>query len=237
MATRPPDRMGSPPRKKLRVRKGGVSVPLMPSDKSLLSMVLSSLNSTRNTTEPEKQSPLDVLPDEVLGQCFFSGFVDSIDIINNVANVNKRTLAVANKSVKMLDLRALPKLEASHVASIARRHGNVSSLDFGYCPQFGRDHLMALVPISQTLRSVRLRGSSLRDDDIVAYLDAVTNHLGGPSRLEELDLSAIRKDETNQIGDEAVSKISVRRLCLIVSRKLILLKRRTQPINYPVIFV
>jgi hypothetical protein len=214
--------MGSPRRKKLRVRKAGVSARLMSSDESLLSIVLSSLNSTRNNAEPEKQSPLELLPDEVLGKCFFSGFVDSIDIVNSVTNVSKRTLAVANKSVKMLDLRALPKLEASHVASIARRHGNVSALDFGYCPQFGRDHLMALVPISGTLRSLRLRGSSLYDSDIVAYLNAVTNHLGGPSRLEELDLSAIKKEETNRIGDEAVSKISVRRLSM--SRKMILLK-------------
>jgi hypothetical protein len=75
---------------------------------------------------------------------------------------------------------------------------------------------MALVPISGTLRSLLLRGTALRDNDIVAYLDAVTKHLGGPSGLENLDLSAIKKEETNRIGDEAVSKISVRLVYLEV---------------------
>lgn len=201
------------------MRKGEVPIALRPNNKSLLSMVLSSLNSTQReprtiepSEKPEEHSPLELLPDEVLGMCFFSGFVDSIDIITNVANVSKRTSQVASKSVKMLDLRALPKLKASHVASIASRHGNLSLLDFSYCPQFGRDHLMALVPISGTLRSLLLRGTALRDNDIVEYLDAVTKHLGGPSGLENLDLSAIKKEETNLIGDEAVSKISV---CLV----------------------
>jgi hypothetical protein len=203
------------------MRKGGVDIKPR---KSLLSLVLSSLNSSREqereaapvveptkVQEEPKPNPLEMLPDEVLGKCFFSGFVNSIDIITNVTMVSKRTRQVANKSVKMLDLRALPKLEAHHVAAIVARHGNVSSLDFGYCAQFGREHLMALVPLSKTLRTLCLRGSCLCDDDIVAYLDAVEQHLGGrPSGLEELDLSAIKKEESPRIGDAAVSKISVR---------------------------
>lgn len=231
MSTRPPDDKtpNNPrPTKKLKMRKGMVDVRPR---KSLLSMVLSSLENANSTQSPmegrnpaldatldriingeTKPNPLDMLPDEVVGQCFFSGFVNSIDIIQNVTMVSKRTRQVANKSVKMLDLRALPKLEASNVASIVARHGNVSSLDFGYCPQFGREHLLALVPVSETLRTLCLRGSCLTDGDIVAYLDAVMAHLGGePSGLEELDLSAIKKEEGSpRIGDGAVSKIAVR---------------------------
>jgi hypothetical protein len=208
----PADETPSNPRpsKKLKMRKGGVEIKPR---KSLLSMVLSSATSLKAlTAKTPSESPnhLEMLPDEVIGKIFFSGFVNSIDIITNVTMVSKRTRRVANKSVKMLDLRALPKLEASHVAAIVSRHGHVSSLDFGYCPQFGRDHLMALVPVSETLRSLCLRGSCLRDDDIVAYLDAVVEHLGGrASGLEELDLSAIKKEENPRIGDMAVSKIVV----------------------------
>jgi len=210
------------PHKKLKMRKGGVEV--VRPRKSLLSMVLPTNASSETPAEPQirqaqaeqpakenKPNPLEMLPDEVLGKIFFSGFVNSIDIITNVTMVSKRTRQVANKSVKMLDLRALPKLEAHHVAAIVGRHGNVSSLDFGYCSQFGREHLMALVPVSETLRNLCLRGSCLQDDDIVAYLDAVMDHLGGrPSGLEELDLSAIKREESPRLGDAAVSKIAVR---------------------------
>ena len=230
MSTRPPTNEKTPcprPHKRLKTRKGGLDIKPR---KSLLSLVYSTLNSSSPTEQDQQRirqriaqmpvkeqqdvpqpSPLEMLPDEVLGTCFFSGFVNTIDIITNVTMVSKRTREVAAKSVKMLDLRALPKLEAHHVAAIVARHGNVSSLDFGYCPQFGRDHLMALVPLSETLRTLCLRGTCLCDDDIVAYLDAVRTYLGGrTSGLEELDLSAIRKEERPRIGDKAVTKISVR---------------------------
>jgi hypothetical protein len=194
--------------------------------KSLLSsMVLSASKSPANSSSKEKAnevtpspkevpamktttSPLDMLPDEVLGHAFFSGYVNSIDITTKITMLNRRTRQVAKNSVKMLDLRALPKMEARHVAAIVARHGNVSSMDFAYCSQFGREHLLALVPVSGTLRNLCLRGTNLRDEDIVAYLDAVINHLGGePSGLVELDLSCIKREETSRIGDAAVSKI------------------------------
>lgn len=182
---------------------------------TLFSMVLSSSNKEEGTEEETTPSvlapsPIEMLPDEVLGKCFFSGFVNSMDIIANMTYVSKRTTEVARKSVKMLDLRALPQLTAADIQTIVRRHANLSELDFGYCPQFGREHLMALVAISETLRSLKLRGSALCNDDIVAYLDSVTEHLeGSPSRLQELDLSAIAKGNTSKIGDVAVSMISV----------------------------
>jgi hypothetical protein len=197
--------------------------------KSLLSsMVLSASKSPANSSSKEKAnevtpspkevpamkttSPLDMLPDEVLGHAFFSGYVNSIDITTKITMLNRRTRQVAKNSVKMLDLRALPKMEARHVAAIVARHGNVSSMDFAYCSQFGREHLLALVPVSGTLRNLCLRGTNLRDEDIVAYLDAVINHLGGePSGLVELDLSCIKREETSRIGDAAVSKIVVRK--------------------------
>lgn len=222
MSTRPPPSNKTPnprPKKKLKMRKGNVDIRPR---KSLITMVLASMakgNAEENqdnvivTPDQKKKqsSPIEMLPDEVLGQAFCSGFVNSIEIIKNVTMVSKRTRQVANKSVKMLDLRALPNLEASDVASIVSRHGNLSSLDFGYCPQFGREHLMALVPVSSTLRILCLRGSCIQDDDIVAYLNAVMEHLGGkPSGLEVLDLSAIKKEENPRIGDVAVSKIAVR---------------------------
>lgn len=223
----------APKRPKTKMRKSSVDVRPR---KSLLSAVLSSAHSSKSPSDPQngneesaskkrapKTCPLDMLPDEVLGHAFFSGYVNSIDITTKITMLSKRTRQVANKSVKMLDLRALPKLEAHHVAAIVARHGNVSALDFGYCCQFGRQHLLALVPVSGTLRELCLRGTNLSDDDIVAYLDAVMEHLGGePSGLEELDLSTVKKEESPRIGDVAVSKIVVSRETICIYLLLLL---------------
>lgn len=212
---------------KMAMRKGGIQLGRTAISSSSPSEVVSSIkeakspvseSQSKDNIEPghvspqptTTSSPLEMLSDDILGSIFFSGYVNSLDILTNVTMVSRRTRQVAYKSVKMLDLRALPKLEARDVATIVSRHGNISSIDFGYCPQFGREHLMALVPISETLRSLYLRGTSVQGEDIVAYLDAVTERLEGkPSGLEELDLSCIKKEESNRIGDKAVSKIAV----------------------------
>lgn len=166
--------------------------------------------SAKKLANSKKQNPLEILPDDVLGNVFFSGYVNSIDILTNVSLVCKKFRQIAHSSVKLLDLRALPKLEASDVASIVARHGNLSSLDFGYCPQFGKEHLMALVPISPTLHKLCLRGTCVKDTDVVEFLEASVTRLGGtPTVLQEIDLSAIKKEETPRIGDDSVVKIAV----------------------------
>lgn len=227
--------------KQLKMRKGGVEVDKARREQERQSVFSMMIPSTYNDSPVQQQqqqvgstttasreqaqvqticNPLEMLSDDLLGNVFFSGYVNSIDIVKSITMVSKRTKQVAHKSVKMLDLRKLPNLQANDVAAIVKRHGNLSSLDFGYCPQFGRDHLLALVPVSETLRTLCLRGTSVQEEDVVAFLEAVMEHLGGePCGLEALDLSCIKKEETSRIGDAAVSKIAVR--CAILNLEYI----------------
>lgn len=72
---------------------------------------------------------------------------------------------------------------------------------------------MKLVPLSKTLKSLRLSGASVTDSDINRYFSQVEKYLGGHSFLEELDLHA-RGSECmrNEITDLSVTKISVSRV-------------------------
>jgi hypothetical protein len=84
----------------------------------------------------------------------------------------------------------------------------LQDLDFSYCSQFDGEHLKKLVPISNTLKHLALKGSKVGDDSLVNYLQQV-NSLYGPSRLESIDLSAVNKEGSILIGDIALRSISV----------------------------
>jgi hypothetical protein len=86
------------------------------------------------------------------------------------------------------------------------------SIDFSYCPQFGREELFCLVPLSRTLKNLGLKGTNVEDDGFVAYLEEVNAKIQSSSRLEYIDLSAISKDGSLRIGNKSVDAISVRGL-------------------------
>jgi hypothetical protein len=83
------------------------------------------------------------------------------------------------------------------------------SLDFSYCPQFGREELLCLVPLSRTLKHLGLKGTYVEDDGFVAFLAEVNAKIQSSSLLESIDLSAISKDCSLRVGNKSVDAISV----------------------------
>jgi hypothetical protein len=154
------------------------------------------------------------LPADVLAKSFFGGYVDSLQVLKISATVSKTTTAIAEKAVKMLDLRALNELTPERLSELVSRFHYVTEVDLGSSPSVAGEHLLRLVPWAKTLKSLRLKGTNVSDMDITAYLEASTQYLGGdPTVLEELDLSATTREFSNKIGDEAIASIVVRIFC------------------------
>jgi hypothetical protein len=229
--------------------------------------------------KPHKSFPVQDLLDDIVGTCFFSGFLDSIEIIR-LSRVSKRFRSIASQQVQHLDLRGCTKLDKNRIQNMVSRFPNLTvsenflshdvekvlsdvkkflsngvpdpiryslytsmpslflslyfsfsfqSLDFSYCPQFGREELFCLVPLSRTLKNLRLKGTNVEDDGFVAFLEevvvanntnsATTTRIQGSSSsrshgslLESIDLSAISKDGSLRVGNKSVDAISVRGL-------------------------
>ncbi len=81
-------------------------------------------------------------------------------------------------------------------------------LDFSYCSRFGGEELDQLLPLSETLKRLSLKGTHVGSDAIVSYLEKA-NRRTGPSCLESLDLSAVTKDGSTHNGDTTAQAISV----------------------------
>eukprot|EP00980_Cylindrotheca_fusiformis_P004277 scaffold918_cov126-Cylindrotheca_fusiformis.AAC.56 len=149
---------------------------------------------------------VDTLSDDVLGRCFFSGFLDTFDTAR-LMMVNKRIRRAGFQKVHLLDLRRCENLTSSHVSYIASSFSNLTELDFSYCSHFGGRCLEQLIPCSKNLRQLLLRGTRVHDMALVYYLQEVHRKFGGCS-LETLDLSAVNKENSFLIGDEAARSIS-----------------------------
>lgn len=75
--------------------------------------------------KPRKSFPAQDLSDDIVGICFFSGFVDSIETIR-LSRVSKRFRSIASKQVKHLDLRRCTKLDKKKIQNIVSRFQNLS---------------------------------------------------------------------------------------------------------------
>ena len=84
------------------------------------------------------------------------------------------------------------------------------NLDFSYTRQFSDDHLIQLSKLTKTLRKLHLKGSKVTDKGLILYLEQSAKNYNGQNYLEEIDISAISKLDSSQIGDESVIAISVR---------------------------
>ena len=91
-------------------------------------------------------------------------------------------------------------------------HGWEQELNFDYCPQFGENHLVALVPLAPTLERLSLRGCNLDDYNFCSFLDMMATQNEGYTRLQMLDLSAVDREGSLQIGDLSMIQIAVRGL-------------------------
>lgn len=157
------------------------------------------------TGEPKEQMlPVltDVLPDAILSTIFYGGYLDSLTAIKVSSQVCKLIRALGNTAVKTLDLRKCLELEPNHVMSIAHRFECIKSLDLSYCTQFSDEHLLSLISAKKSLVSLRLRGSKVTDNGILSFFASQAN------TLKELDLSAISKEGSMQVGDQSVTVIA-----------------------------
>jgi len=92
--------------------------------------------------------------------------------------------------------------------NVVTKFENVSTINLNYCTQFSGDHLLKMVPWSKTLQRLHLRGSAVKNGEFQKFLTSVEKHIDGPSRLKEIDLSAIAKDGKLRIQDCDVIQIS-----------------------------
>lgn len=75
--------------------------------------------------KPHKSFPVQDQSDDILGVCFFSGFVDSYETIR-LSRVSKRFRSVASKQVKHLDLRRCTKLDKKKIQNMVSRFQNLT---------------------------------------------------------------------------------------------------------------
>ena len=88
---------------------------------------------------------------------------------------------------------------------------NLTNLYFSYTRQFPDDQLIQLSKLTKTLRKLHLNGSKVTDKGPICYLEQNTNNTNGQNYLEEIDISAISKLDSSQIGDE--SAIALAKYC------------------------
>lgn len=69
---------------------------------------------------------LEGLPDSLIAQCLFSGYLDTSFILKALMKVNKRLRLVARETVTLLDLRQFTNITPNHMARIVSCFSNVS---------------------------------------------------------------------------------------------------------------
>jgi hypothetical protein len=74
--------------------------------------------------KPHQNYPVQDLSDDIIGICFFSGFVDSLETIR-LSRVSKRFRSIASKQVKHLDLRSCTTLDKKKIQNIVSRFQNL----------------------------------------------------------------------------------------------------------------
>ena len=69
---------------------------------------------------------LEGLPDSLIAQCLFSGYLDTSFIIKVLMKVNKHLRLVAREAVTLLDLRQFTNITPNHMSRIVSCFSNVS---------------------------------------------------------------------------------------------------------------
>lgn len=68
---------------------------------------------------------LDMLPDDMIGACFFSGYLTQFEVVVGPSCVSNRMRRVAQHTVKALDL-SKRNLSTDDIGSIVSRFANLS---------------------------------------------------------------------------------------------------------------
>lgn len=92
-----------------------------------VSSIDSELTFAGDGSESKKSDAVDILsnlPEALIAQCFFGGYLDSIEVIRNVSCVCKSLRKMAGSYVKMLDLRAI-HMNQHDVGSVVKCFSNL----------------------------------------------------------------------------------------------------------------
>lgn len=76
--------------------------------------------------QPKDRIALESLPDSLISNCLFSGYLDSKDVIEVLMKVNRHLRSVARESVTLLDLRGFKRITANDMEKIILNFQNLS---------------------------------------------------------------------------------------------------------------
>ena len=72
---------------------------------------------------------MECLHDDLIVQCLFGGYLNTLDVVRTVSRLSKRIQQLAHRHVRLLDLRGLLKLRPENVRCIVKRYPNVMVSD------------------------------------------------------------------------------------------------------------
>ena len=154
---------------------------------------------TFSTSEP---ATFNVLPGDVQARVLFSGYFDTLFVLNRLSLVSKRMYDLASSCYQEMDLSRLPNLGPEELAHLVSRFKGLRKLDMSFCDAIDDEMVIALTPLEGTLTSLILRGCNVSDMGLIA--------LGGFTRLECLDVSKRYAEQTLIVTDYGL--IALKRL-------------------------
>jgi hypothetical protein len=160
---------------------------------------------TAGTTSTSEPATFNVLPGDVQARVLFSGYFDSLFVLNRLSLVSKRMYDLASSCYQEMDLSRLPNLGPEELAPLVSRFKGLRKLDMSFCDAVDDEAVIALTPLEGTLTSLILRGCNVSDMGLIA--------LGGFTRLECLDVSKRYAEQSLIVTDYGLAALrKLRRL-------------------------
>lgn len=157
------------------------------------------------TTSTSAPATFNVLPGDVQARVLFSGYFDTLFVLNRLSLVSKRMYDLASSCYQEMDLSRLPDLGPEELAHLVSRFKGLRKLDMSFCDAVDDEAVIALTPLEGTLTSLILRGCNVSDMGLIA--------LGGFTRLECLDLSKRYAEQSLIVTDHGLAALrKLRRL-------------------------
>ncbi len=140
------------------------------------------------------------LPDVLIGQIFFDGFLPSHTIFQTLELVSKRIRSVASATMTKVDLCGL-RIDGDGLQSLVRRHKSLTRIDLSYCPLIKNQDLRVLGSLGRSLRHLSLKGTEVASDTVEFLAEKLP-------KLLELDLGKTKPSQTHLVSDTAIKSIA-----------------------------
>ena len=154
---------------------------------------------TTTTTTTTTTRTLESLPGDLQARICFSGYFDSLFVLNRLSMVNKHLRRLASESYLHMDLSRLPKLAQVDLRRVVERFTHLQTLDLSFCDGVDDKAVVELAPLRESLTSLSLRGCPISDEGVMALLSF--------HRMERLDLSKTKAEQTLTITDYSVRTV------------------------------